>query len=284
MSADAGDAGEAQRLAQQSLNYRNLLDADSGFIRPRHDDGAWLTPFAPELGYGFQEGTSWQYSWLAMHDLAGIVAGMGGNAEVQRRLDTFFLLPSTLLPGAWPFVQNQLTLFGLFYAGNQYAPGNEHDLQAPYVYNYAGAPWKSQLVARSAGALFAPTPLGLPGNDDLGALSGWLAWTLIGLYPMNPGTPLYVVGSPVFETVMLHRPDAPLRIEAPGAGPLNAFVNGLAVDDSALAQPWLTLPRHAATVRLQTSVLPDTAWGADAPPPSLSTAALDEFGCHGAAR
>jgi predicted alpha-1,2-mannosidase len=281
MSADAGQSGEAQRLAQQSLNYRNLQDAETGFIRPRHDDGGWLTPFLPELGYGFQEGTSWQYSWLAMHDLAGVYAGMGGNAEVQRRLDTFFLLPANLVPGAWPFVQNQITLFGLFYLGNQYAPGNEHDLQAPYLYNYAGAPWKTQLVARSAGALFAPTPLGLPGNDDLGALSGWLTWTLIGLYPMNPGTPLYVVGSPVFEKVTLHRPGAPLRIEAPAAGPLNAFVNGLAVDSNELAQPWLPLPRGAATVHLQTSALPDTGWGANAPPPSLSTATLADFACHG---
>ena len=281
MHDDAGDAREAQRLAQQSLNYRKLQDSDSGFIRPRHDDGSWLTPFAPELGYGFQEGTSWQYSWLAMHDLAGVFAGMGGDAEVQRRLDTFFLLPSTLVPGAWPFVQNQLTLFGTFYLGNQYAPGNEHDLHAPYLYNYAGAPWKTQLVARSAAALFAPTPLGLPGNDDLGALSGWLAWSLIGLYPMNPGTPLFVVGSPVFERVTLLRPGAPLTIEAPGAGPFNAFVTGLTVDDGTRAQPWLIFPRAAAIVRLQTSTLPDTNWGKNAPPPSLSTAALAAFGCSG---
>jgi predicted alpha-1,2-mannosidase len=284
ISDDAGHAHDAQRLAQQSLNYRNLQDPDTGFVRPRHDDGAWLTPFAPELGYGFQEGTSWQYSWLAMHDLAGVFEGMGGNAEVQRRLDSFFLLPSSLVPGVWPFVQNQITLFGTFYLGNQYAPGNEHDLHAPYLYNYAGAPWKTQLVARSAAALFAPTPLGLPGNDDLGALSGWLVWSMSGLYPMNPGTPLFVVGSPVFERVTLLRPDAPLTIEASGAGPLNAFVTGLSLEDRERLQPWLIVPRESATVRLQTSALPDTTWGAEVPPPSLSNAALADFGCSGAAR
>lgn len=279
MTASSGDSAEAQRLAQQSRNYRNLVDEQSGFIRPRHEDGSWLTPFLPELGYGFQEGTSWQYSWLAMHDLPGLFERMGGDAEVQRRLDLFFLLPANLLPGTWPFVQNQITLFGLFYYGNQYAPGNEHDLQAPYLYNYAGAPWKTQVVARSAAALYAPTPLGLPGNDDLGALSGWLAWTLIGLYPMNPGTPLAVVGSPAFEKVTLHRPGGDLVIEAPGAGPLQPFVNGLSLDGAEIDGSWLLLPRGAATVRLQTAPLPDIAWAADSTPPSLSANSLEDFGC-----
>ncbi|HSW12552.1 MAG TPA: GH92 family glycosyl hydrolase, partial [Solimonas sp.] len=279
MTASSGDAAEAQRLAAQALNYRNLVDPQSGFIRPRHDDGSWLTPFLPELGYGFQEGTSWQYSWLAMHDLPGLVERMGGDAEVQRRLDTFFALPANLVPALWPFVQNQITLFGLAYYGNQYAPGNEHDLQAPYVYNYAGAPWKTQIVARSAAALFAPTPLGLPGNDDLGAMSGWLMWTLIGLYPMNPGAPLAVVGSPAFSKVTLHRPDGDLVIEAPGAGALQPFVNGLALDGETLDRSWLLLPRGAATIRLDTTRLPDASWAADSTPPSLSGNALSDFGC-----
>lgn len=279
MADSDGRGAEAARLAQQSLNYRNLQDPDSGFIRPRHDDGSWLTPFLPELNYGFQEGTSWQYSWLAMQDFAGLVEGMGGNADVERRLDQFFALPLNLVPALWPFVQNQLTVFGTLYYGNQYAPGNEHDLQAPYVYNYIGAPWKAQLVARNAARIYAPTPLGLPGNDDLGALSGWLVWSMIGLYPMNPGTPLAVVGSPVFSKVTLQRPDRPLVIDAPGAGPLNSFVDGLLLDGNELRQPWLILPRGSATITLRTTPLPSASWGADAPPPSISTGTLNDFGC-----
>ncbi len=284
MVASTGDRAESERLAAASLNYRNLQDPDSGFIRPRHEGGAWLQPFAPELGYGFQEGTSWQYSWLAMHDLSGLFAGMGGASMAQQRLDQFFALPANLLPGLWPLVQNQITLFGLAYYGNQYAPGNEHDLHAPYLYLYAGAPWKTQLVARSAAALFAPTPLGMPGNDDLGAMSGWLAWSLIGLYPMNPGTPLYVVGSPVFERVTLYRPGAPLVISAPGAGATAGYVNGLQLDGASLDQPWLLLPRAVASVGLQTSALPDLSWGVRTPPPSLSVDGLQAFGCRADAR
>lgn len=123
------DIGE---LLDGAQSYRHLLDSDTRFIRPRLADGSWLDPFAPELGYGFQEGTSWQYSWLAMADLAGLVDAMGGADLVVDRLNTFFSFPATATVPIVPAkLQNQATLFGLAYYGNQYAPGNEHDLEAP---------------------------------------------------------------------------------------------------------------------------------------------------------
>ena len=278
-SAAADDAGD---IAQRSLNYRNLLDPETGWIRPRHSDGSWLTPFAPELGYGFQEGTSWQYSWLAMHDYAGVIDGMGGDGAVNQRLDTFFNLPADLAaPIVWPTVQNQVTAFGVAYYGNQYAPGNEHDLEAPFVYHYSGEPWKSQAVARAAVSIYTPTTNGLPGNDDLGALSGWQVWAMSGLYPINPGTPLVVVGSPVFEKVTLHRPGGDLVIEAPGASAANKYVQALAVDGASSPDSWMVLPRTATTVHIEMGPVPNLGWGAApaARPPSVSTHAMPAFGC-----
>lgn len=282
MAKQKGDSALAAQLSQQSLNYRNLQDPETGWIRPRHDDGGWLTPFAPELGYGFQEGTSWQYSWLAMHDLAGLYERMGGTGQVEQRLDTFFNFPADLaVPIVWPAVQNQATVFGLFYYGNQFAPGNEHDLQAPYLYSYLGLPWKTQAVARAAASIYTPTPNGLPGNDDLGALSGWLLWTMAGVYPMNPGTPLVVVGSPMFEKITIRRPGGDLVIEAPGASILNKFVQDVTLDGRPLAQSWFVLPRGASTVNIGMGPVPNLAWGTapGARPPSLTTDGLDTFGC-----
>ncbi len=272
---------DAAAIAQRSLNYRNLQDPATGWIRPRHDDSSYLTPFFPELGYGFQEGTSWQYSWLAMHDYSSLIAGMGGEGTVNQRLDIFFGFPASLAPLVWPTIQNQLTVFGIAYYGNQFARGNEHDLQAPYVYNYAGSPWKTQAVARAAASIYTPTPLGLPGNDDLGALSGWLLWTMMGLYPINPGTPLYVVGSPHFEKVTLRRASGDLVIEAPGASLIKRFVKGMRVNGANLNRSWLVLPRDGITVHLVTSAIPDMAWASapEARPPSLSTHSLTDFGC-----
>ncbi|HUR40002.1 MAG TPA: GH92 family glycosyl hydrolase, partial [Verrucomicrobiae bacterium] len=282
LMAQSVPGADAGAIAQRSLNYRNLFDPATKWIRPRNADGTWLTPFAPEIGYGFQEGTSWQYSWMVMHDYAGVFTRMGGEAASSQRLDTFFNLPaSAAAPIAWPTVQNQVTLFGISYAGNQYAPGNEHDLQAPYVYNYIGAPWKSQAVARAAASIYTPTTNGLPGNDDLGALSGWLVWTMSGLYPMNPGTPLAVVGSPVFEKVTLKRASGDLVIQAPGASIANKYVQSASVDGAELTRSWLLLPRGATTVRLQMGAAPNMAWGSApaARPPSMSTHGLEAFGC-----
>lgn len=281
MAQDAAP-GEADALAQRSLNYRKLLDPETQWIRPRHEDGSWLEFFQPELGYGFQEGTSWQYSWLAQHDFAGLIERMGGDAPVDRRLDLFFNFPASQAPLVWPTLQNQITVFGVAYYGNQFAPGNEHDLQAPYVYNYSGAPWKAQAVARAAASLYTPTATGLPGNDDLGALSGWLLWTMMGLYPINPGAPVLVVGSPHFEKVTLRRATGDLVVEAPGASALNRFVNGMSINGRPTPRSWLTLPREETVVRLDTSPVPDFAWAA-APmdrPPSFSVEGLQAFSCN----
>ena len=281
-----GRAADADNLAQRSLNYRNLTNPDEGqtqgFIRPRHEDGSWLTPFVPELGYGFQEGTSWQYSWLVMHDLAGLYERMGGEATVKQRLNIFFGFPANLVPFVLPTLQNQITLFGIAYYGNQFAPGNEHDQQAPYLYNYAGAPWQTQAAVRATTSIFAPTPLGLPGNDDLGALSGALVWNMIGAYPMVPGAPMYVIGSPHFSKVTLHRPGGDFVLNAPGASALAPYVDGATLNGEPLARTWFLLPGAATELNLDTAAIPDTSWGADpaAYPPSLSNASLETFGCR----
>lgn len=282
MSDSRGVEAERDRLMTRSLYYRNLLDPETRWIRPRHEDGTWFEEFLPENDYGFQEGTSWQYSWLAMQDLAGVVELMGGRDAVQQRLDIFFNLPASgTLPVVWPKVQNQATAFGLVYAGNQYAPGNEHDLEAPFVYNYAGAPWKTQAVARGAASLFTPTPDGLPGNDDLGALSGWLVWTMLGVYPMTPGAPMYTVASPVFEKATIQRSGEDLVIEAPGASAVNRYVQTAELDGVPLDKTWFT-ETEGQNLALELGPVPNMAWGSapEAAPPSLSTnPGLDGFGC-----
>ncbi len=207
------------------------------------------------------------------------------TTRCDRRLDEFFSFPgAAAAPVVVPKAQNQATLFGIAYYGNQYAPGNEHDLQAPFLYNYAGAPWKTQAMARAAASLYTPTTDGLPGNDDLGALSGWLVWTMLGIYPMTPGAPLYVTASPVFERAVVHRPGrSDLVIEAPGASPVAKYVSSATLGDSPLDRAWLTEDElDGGTLRLQMSEVPNVEWGAGpaAAPPSLSTHPTSSFGCR----
>lgn len=283
MADSSGYDADRDELVTRADNYRNLLDPETKWIRPRHDDGTWLKDFLPENGYGFQEGTSWQYSWLVMHDLAGLIEGMGGNEVVNQRLDTFFSFPATATVPVVPAkAQNEATIFGIEYRGNQYAPGNEHDLEAPFVYNYAGSPWKTQAVARGAASLYTPTPDGLPGNDDLGALSGWLVWTMLGVYPITPGTPLYTIASPIFEQATIHRPGTEdLVIESPESSSVNKYVQSATLDGAPLGSTWFT-ETQGRELFLDMGPLPSMTWGTQegAAPPSLSTdPSLDSFGC-----
>lgn len=283
LMADSSNYADRDELLGRADNYRNLLDPETKWIRPRHADGTWIDPFLPENDYGFQEGTSWQYSWLVVQDLAGLFEGMGGNSAVNERLDTFFSFPASATVPAIPGkVQNQATAFGLVYKGNQYAPGNEHDLQAPFLYNYSGAPWKTQAVARAAASVYTPTYDGLPGNDDLGALSGWLVWTMLGAYPVTPGAPMYTVASPVFERATVHRPGGTdLVIEAPGASAVNKYVQSATLDGEALSKTWFN-ETQGNKLTVQMGPVPNLTWGADptAAPPSMSTdPGLDGFGC-----
>jgi putative alpha-1,2-mannosidase len=180
-------------------------------------------------------------------------------------------------------VQNQITIFGIEYRGNQYAPGNEHDLEAPFLYNYAGAPWKTQAVARGAVSLYTPTPDGLPGNDDLGALSGWLVWTMLGIYPMTPGAPVYTVASPVFENAVIHAEGGDIVIEAPGTSFASKYVQSATLNGAPLTRTWIAGSDLGSGGELHFAMgpAPSTTWGTGpaAAPPSISTDPIASFDC-----
>ncbi len=272
--ADAlGRPEEAQRLLAASLRYRNTFDPSTRWIRPRNADGSWHEPFHPFLDEtGFQEGNAWQYSWLAPHDARGLFDRMGGDAVVAERLTTFFALPAQ--------AQNKATFFGLVYRLPQYAPGNEHDIQAPWMPAFAGRP---DLVADAhvdARTTFTPTLDGLPGNDDLGSLSAWYVWSALGLGPVTPGAPFHVVGSPAFDAVTLSPAGgSPFTVRRTGSGP---YVQSARLDGAPLTRSWLfeRAISDGGSLELRMGPTP-SAWGRarTARPPSASDATLAQFGC-----
>jgi putative alpha-1,2-mannosidase len=272
MAHKLGRVKEARDLAQRSLYYRNILDPETRWIRPRDESGAWREPFDPMEDHGFQEGTSWQYSWLAMHDARGLYDGMGGDAVVLERLDHMFSLP--------PEAQNRATVFGIVYRTDQWAPGNEHDLQVPWMYHFAGAPWRAAAELDEVRILYRPTVDGLPGNDDLGGLSSWHVLSSLGLGGLVPGAPYYALGSPQFERAEITAPQGKLVIESPGSGP---YVTEASLDGEPLRRAWVYERelRAGATLRLARAGQPNEAWGAppESRPPSYSDSPLARFGC-----
>ena len=272
-----GDGAGAAAALARSLNYRNILDPSTRWIRPRNADGSWYEPFSTTDETGFQEGNSWQYSWLAPHDAAGLYERMGGDAVALERLDHLFRIA--------PEVENRATLFGIAYRFDMHAPGNEHDLQVPWMYPFAGRPWGTQRELAEIRTLYRPTLDGLPGNDDLGSLSAFHVFSALGFGPVTPGASFHIVGSPQFERAVL-RPDArrPVTVEAPGAGPLAPYVQSATLNGQPLARAWFferDLTRKGGTLRLAMGSEPNTTWATSpaARPPSASTAKLSAFGC-----
>ena len=284
-----GREEDAARFAGDAQRWRHLFDPTTGFVRPRHTDGSWLTPFSPTAETGFQEGNAWQYTWLAPHDARGLFDAMGGDAAAAEKLDTLFSqqLASTV-PIAVAEAQTRATAFGLVYRTNQYAPGNEHDLQVPWMYAFAGQPWKGQAVLRQVQGLFRATPEGLPGNDDLGSLSAWHVLSAIGLGPPTPGAPFWVIGSPQFTRAHIRLGEDPdagtFTVEAPGASALAKYVRTATLDGAGLDRAWIPddAVRPGGTLRLEMGVSPNKAWASSraSRPPSQADTSLGAFGCR----
>ena len=172
-------------------NYQNLFDPATGFMRAKRPDSSLVIPFDPGQTYAqffYREGTAWHYLWLVLHDIPDLMQRMGGKSAFEHKLDELFTQPYS--PPARP-LRDITGIIG------QYCHGNETDRYVPYLYNYAGTPWKSQRMIRTIMALLHhPTPSGLCGMDDNGYLTGWYAQSALGFYAVNPALGYYDIGSP----------------------------------------------------------------------------------------
>jgi predicted alpha-1,2-mannosidase len=253
-----GDEAAYHKFLKQSENWASLFNTVTGEIAPRGPSGAFQdNPITEDGQSGFQEGNAAQYTWMVPQDLRDLARGMGGRAATRKRLDTFFaqLNAGQSEPYSWL--------------------GNEPSLGAPWTYLSVGAPWRTQEIVRQAiTTLYNTTPAGLPGNDDLGAMSSWYIWCAMGLYPQNPAVRVLDVGSPLFREVRLESPTGvTIEVHSPEAADARPYVRGLRVNGEATQKNWVALPERG-TLRVDFSLAaqPDTSWGtaAEDAPPSLS--------------
>jgi len=246
MAQRFGTADQVAAMTQRSRSWHNLFDTSENVMRPRNVDGSWATPtslgvtstYNPAFQDGWQEGTGYQWTWLVPQNPPALAAAMGGTAAAVQSLDTFFGTPATSEAApAVPLVQDEAGLFGVYYAGNQYAPGNETDLQAPWLYDYLGAPASTARVVHAEAQLFTDNPYGLPGNDDAGTMSAWYVLAAIGLYQVTPGLPVWELSTPLFADVRVR---GALGIGAVGAGATREYVATAALGHRSLDRDWLT--------------------------------------------
>lgn len=198
-----GDGALAAALAAKASRWKNLFDPSTGFIRPRHRDGAWKTPFTPTHQRGFVEGNAAQYTFFVPHDPEGLARALGGTAATFARLDALFEKLNVGIRQPHFYI------------------GNEPQFATPFLYARLGAVERTAaVVARIRDRAFTDLPSGLPGNDDLGALSSWYVWAALGLYPDLPGKADLALAAPLFPRARVRlRDGSTLTItRGPGAG------------------------------------------------------------------
>ena len=264
MAEALGHAQDAALFTDRSGNYRNLWDPEIAAFTGRDSDGSWIEidPRAYEPQSLFYGGNALQHSWLAPHDMAGLV-DVHGSAEVfADRLETFFEDSA--------FEQENQTEITMMAPTLYYHHGNEPDIHAPYLFVAVGRPEATQQwVHWATETFYQDAPDGIAGNEDAGALSAWYVLSALGLYPAA-ASDLYLVGRPLFPVAEVAVEGGTLRIEAMGADADHPYVHAVTLDGVELPHPWL---RHDQIVNGGTLVFTmgdePGDWGTDFGTPLL---------------
>ena len=186
-----GKGGDAAFYDLRSHSYRNYMDPETGFARPRMLDGSWRTPFNPfgHINTDYTEGNAWQYTWLAPHDVDWLVEFSGGKDGFEAKLDSLFTAPTSLEEGAAPDITGMI---------GQYVHGNEPSHHIIYLYAMQGIPWKTADRAREVMYnLYGTGRDGLCGNEDVGQMSAWYVLSALGFYQTEPASTRFWFGSPI---------------------------------------------------------------------------------------
>ncbi|MGX7689706.1 GH92 family glycosyl hydrolase [Flectobacillus roseus] len=235
-------ASELERFAKRSQNYKNLYDPSHKLMRGKNADGSFQSPFNPfKWGDAFTEGNSWHYTWSVFHDIKGLSNLMGGKKEFANMLDSVFVVPPVFDDSYYGFVIHEIREMQIMNMGN-YAHGNQPIQHMPYLYNYAGQPWKTQYWVREVmNKLYQPTPDGYCGDEDNGQTSAWYVFSAMGFYPVCPGTDQYVLGAPLFKKVTLSLENGKqVVIKAPNNSADNKYIGNLKWNGKDYSKNWLS--------------------------------------------
>ncbi|RYG66655.1 hypothetical protein EON80_14995, partial [bacterium] len=256
-----GHQEDAQLFFQRAGNYRNVFDANSGFMRGRKPDGSWRVPFNPKqlVWADYTEANAWHYNWTVMQDIPDLIHILGGDRGAVQKMDQMFAETSEV-----PNAQEDIS--GLV---GQYSQGNEPDHHAPYIYNYAGVPSKTQARVRQLMAdLYSDQPDGQCGNNDVGQMSAWYVFSALGFYPVNPAGGDMVIGSPLVDRATIqfdqaHYKGKSFTVIAENNSPKNIYIQSAKLNGKNLRRSWLT---HAELVgggelRLKMGAKPNLKWG-----------------------
>lgn len=173
---------------RRALNYRNLFDEKTGFMRGKKTDGAFTEPFDPfDWGGDYTEGSAWQSSFAVPHDVEGFAALYGGREKLIEKLDELFSIPPYYNVGGYGCEIHEMTEMAAVDFG-QCAISNQPSFHLPYLFAALGAPEKTAFwVRRLCEEAFSDADDGFPGDEDNGTTAAWYILSTLGVYDICPG-------------------------------------------------------------------------------------------------
>jgi predicted alpha-1,2-mannosidase len=267
----AGRDDEAALFLKRAKNYRNVWDAKTGFMRGKLADGDWQEPFDPlAWGGAYIEGNAWQWLWSVQHDPYGLMELLGGREAMASKLDELLSMPSTTVVGGYGHTIHEMREVEHAKMG-QYAHVNEPDHHVLYFYNYVRQPWKTQFaIRRVLDELYDQH--GMIGDEDTGQMSAWYVFNAAGIYPFCPGSPYYLIGSPLFQETTIHSEEGKtFVVRANNNNQRNRYIQSAKLNGKAYSKSWISHETIIAGGLLEFEMgdQPNTQWGsatADAPP------------------
>ncbi len=276
MAEKLGQLDIAKKFYERSLNYKNVFDKETKWMRGKNEDGTFQSPFNPlKWGDAFTEGNSLHYTWSVFHDINGLIDLMGGKKEFENQLDAVFDMPPDFDNSYYGFTIHEIREMQIMNMGN-YAHGNQPIQHMIYLYNYANASYKAQEKIREVlTKLYSATPDGYCGDEDNGQTSAWYVFSSLGFYPVTPGVNQYVIGSPLFKKASLHLENGKIfKILAPNNSKENMYIHSVDLNTTNYNKSYLTFEdiQKGGKINFEMSSSPNKNWASseDAVPYSLS--------------
>jgi predicted alpha-1,2-mannosidase len=274
IARELGRTEEADYYLQCSYNYRNVFNPATGFFHPKDKDGNFIDPFDYRISGGpgardyYDENNGYIYRWDVQHNIADLIALIGGNEALINALEDMYNTPYGM--SRWEFyniLPDHTGNVGMF------SMANEPSLHIPYLYNYAGQPWRTQKRIRNLlEQWFRNDLMGVPGDEDGGGMSAFVAFSQMGFYPVTPGSPTYNIGSPTFSYVKVSLGNNKyFEIKANNASRENKYIQSARLNGQPLNQAWFNHKDIAEGGILELEMGPkaNKEWGSSTPPPSV---------------
>ena len=227
---------DAETFLNRSIGYRNLFNNETNFLNAKYSTGEWREmdiSIWDDLIGNYGSGNMWGYSSYVPHDIEGLIKLIGGREAFSKWLDKIFS-DTTTVTG-----HTHVDISGFI---GKYGHGDEPSHHMPYLYNYAGKPWKTQkLVRKVIEDFYGDGPDGMINNEDLGQMSAWYIFSTLGFYPVCPGDLKYIVGTPLFDKASIKLESGKhFRVIAESNSKKNKYIQSVTLNGKPLKKTYIT--------------------------------------------